>query len=74
LATPEDGAHGIEEAVGRVNAVEIFGDFAERNPRVTGIRVAAELGGAPGFVNSDEDPAGVRAVMRADSMNDAGHG
>ena len=67
-------AHGIEKAVGRVDAVEIFGDFAAEEPAGDGvIRVAAKLGGAAGFVNGDEDPAGVGAVMRADSMDGPGH-
>ena len=68
-------AHGIEETVGRVDAIEVFGDLAAKEAAGDGvIRVAAKLGGAAGFVDGDEDPAGVGAVMRADSMNGAGHG
>ena len=67
-------AHRVEQAVRRVNAVEVFRDFAAEEAARDGvIGVAAKFGGAAGFVDGDEHPAGVGAVMRADSMNGAGH-
>jgi antitoxin (DNA-binding transcriptional repressor) of toxin-antitoxin stability system len=67
-------AHRIEEPVGRVDAVEVLRYFAAEKASGDGMRgVAAETGGAAGFVDGDEDPAGVGAVMRADSMDGPGH-
>ena len=68
-------AHRVEQAVRRVNTVEVLRHFAAEEAARDGvIGVAAEFGGTSCFVDGDEHPAGVGAVMRADSMNSAGHG
>jgi hypothetical protein len=56
-------AHRVEEAIRRIDAVEVLRYFAAEEAAGDGMRwVATQTGGASGVVNGDEDPAGVGAV------------
>ena len=59
----------IQHAVGRVNAVQILGDFAAQEPagdRMLGI--ALNLG-RPAVLDRDQHGAGVRTIVRAGGVN-----
>ena len=65
-------AHGIEQPIGRVDAIEIAATLPQRNPRVTGWSgVAGDLLRASAGVDAHQNGAGVRAVMRADGVDHA---
>lgn len=61
-----------ENAVGGVDAVEIFGDFSAQKTLRDGLRwVAFDFNGAALLIDRDQDRAGVGAVVGADGVNDA---
>ena len=63
----------VEEAIGVVFTVEVFGDFAAEEALGDGvIGVAFEAGGVAGWVNLDEERAGVWTVQGADRMAPGG--
>jgi hypothetical protein len=63
-------AHGVEETVGRVDAVEVFRYFTAEKAAGDGmVGVAAEFGRLSGLVDGDEDSTGVGAVVGADGMD-----
>ena len=65
-------AKGIEDAVGGVNAVKIFGDFAAEETLRDGLRgIALNFDGAALLVDRDQDRTGVGAVVGTDGVNDA---
>ena len=62
----------VEDAIGGVDAVEIFGHFAAEEAVGDWLRgVACHLDRAAFLVHRDQDRAGVGAVVRADGVNDA---
>src|ERR1700686_3970456 len=66
-------SHRIQHPIRRVHAVQILGDFgAKESAGDRMLRIALNLGGAAVF-DSDQDAAGVRAVVRAGGMDDALH-
>jgi hypothetical protein len=69
-------AHGGEEAIRRIDAVEVFRNFGAEETAGDGmLRIAAHLSCPAGFVNGDKHTAGVRAVMGTDGVNGfRGHG
>ena len=64
-------AHGIEQALGGVDAVQVARDLAAEKSARDGMRgIAGNLDGAAGeFVHGDQNAAGVRAVVRADGVH-----
>ena len=80
LRHPGFAPHRVQDAVRRVDAVEILCDFAaQKAPRDRLRWVALDLDRAAFLVHRHQHRARVRAVMRADRMNDAegrgsGHG
>ena len=65
-------AQRVEDAVGRVDAVEVLGDFSAQKALGDGLRgVALDLDGAAGFVHRDENRTGIGAVVGADGVDDA---
>ena len=68
-------AHGIEQAVGRIDAVEVFGNLTAEESAGNGVAgVALKARRTAAFVDGDQQAAGVRAVVRTDSMDGAdGH-
>src|SRR6266852_162814 len=66
-------SHRIKHPVRRVYAVQILGDFGTKESAGNGmLRIALNFGGAAVF-DGDQDSAGVRAVVRAGSMDNALH-
>lgn len=66
-------AHGVEQAIGRINAVKIFGDFAAEKSAGDGvIGVALDSGSASCVVDRDQHSAGVRTIVGADGVDGAG--
>ena len=66
---------GVEDAVGGVDAVEIFGDFAAEEALGDGLGgIAFDFDGAALLVDRDQDCAGVGAVVGADGVDDAERG
>src|ERR1700687_5192379 len=66
-------SHRIQHAIRRVHAVQILGDFGAKESAGYGmLGIALNFGGAAVF-DSDQDAAGVRAVVRAGGMDDALH-
>ena len=64
-------AQGMDDALRRVDTVEILGDFAAEKALRYGVRgISLNLDGAAFGVDGDQDGAGVRAVVRADCMDD----
>ena len=59
----------MEQAGGRVFALEIARDFAAEKSAGDGVGgIAAELAAAACFVDVDQEGTGVRAIERADGM------
>ena len=68
-----DAPLGIEQAVGRVFALEVLRHFAAQKAARDGmVGIAAQPGGAVVF-HGDQEGAAVRAVQRAHGMADFGH-
>ena len=62
-------AHGIQHALGGVYPVKIFGDFAaKKSPRNRVLGIPLYLDSAAGIgpigLNRDQDPTGVRTIVR----------
>jgi len=68
-----DSAHGMKQAVRRVNTLKILGYFAAQKTARDGmIWIALDSSGAS-ILNGDQDGTGVRAVMGTGGMNNARH-
>ena len=66
-------SHGIQHAIRRVHAVQILGDFCAKESVGNGVLgIALNFGGAAIF-DGDQDAAGIRAVVRAGSVDNALH-
>src|SRR6202158_1675975 len=66
-------SHRIQLPIRRVNAVQILGDFGAKESAGNGmLRIALNFGSAAVF-DSDQNAAGVRAIVRAGGVNDALH-
>ena len=66
-------SHRIQHPIRRVNAVQILGDFGAKESAGNGmLRIALNFGSAAVF-DSDQNAAGVRAIVRAGGVNDALH-
>src|SRR5208337_742852 len=66
-------SHRIQHSLRRVHAVQIFGNFGAKKSarnRVLGIALNS---GSPAVFDGDQDAAGVRAIVRAGSVDDALH-
>ena len=69
-----DAAHRVENAVRRVDPLQILGDFgAQEAARHRMAGVALDPGGAA-ILHRDEHTARVRTIMRTRGVNDALHG
>ena len=67
---PGSAAHGVKQAIGRVDAIEIFRHLAAEKPaRDRMIRVAGDLLRAAVGIHAHQHAAGVRAVVRADRVD-----
>ncbi len=65
-------AHGIEQPIGRVDAIEIASDLAAEESAGDGVvRVAGDLLRASVGIHTDQDGAGVRAIERAHCVDHA---
>src|ERR1035438_7933465 len=65
--------HRIEHTIGRVDAVQILGDFsAEKSARDRMLGITLNPGGAS-ILDSDQHAACVRAIVRACGVDDALH-
>ena len=63
-------AHGVKQAIGRIDAIEILGDFAaEKSAGDRMIRVAGDFLRAAVGVHAHQHGAGVRAVVGADCVD-----
>jgi hypothetical protein len=63
----------MQQAIGRVHAIQVLGNFAaEKSASDWMIRVALNSSGPP-ILNGNQDGAGIRAVVRAGGVNNAGH-
>src|SRR6266853_3842691 len=66
-------SHRIQHAIRRVHAVQILGDFGAKESASNGmLGIALDFSRAAVF-DSDQDAAGVRAVVRAGGMDDVLH-
>jgi len=62
--------HGIKQARGRVNAIQVLGDFGTEEAAGHGMRrIALHAGRLPQLVDGYENGAGVWAVMGTDSLD-----
>src|SRR5215471_11423895 len=69
LLNSSAAAHGVQEPVGRVNAIKVLRYFAAKkslSDRM--VRVTLHARCPSGLVDGDEDCAGVGAIMRADGV------
>ena len=66
-------SHGIQQAIGRVHAIQVLGYLAaEKSTSDRMIRVALHAR-SPSILNRNQDGAGIGAVVRAGGVNNAGH-
>ncbi len=80
LESPRTGAalgrnpsHGIQQAIGRVHAIQILGYLAaEKSASDRMIRIALHAS-SPSILNRNQDGAGIGTVVRAGGVNNAGH-
>jgi len=64
----------VENAVRRIDAIEVFRYFAaQKSPSRGMIRIALDLRGLAEVVHGDEDTASVGTIVRAGSVDGAGH-
>ena len=69
----ELSAHGIQHAVGRVDAVEILGNFGAEESAGDGVSgIALNFGGAAIF-DGNENAAGIGTIVRAGGVDYALH-
>ena len=69
-----DAAHGIENAIGRVNTVKIFRNFAAQKSARDGMFGIALNFRCAAIFDGDEHGAAVRTIMRTRCVNNSLHG
>ena len=68
-------AQRIENAIRRIDTIEVLGDFAaEESTRSGVIRIALDLCGLPEVVHGNEHTACIGTIVRAGGVDGAGHG
>jgi hypothetical protein len=66
-------SHGMQQAIRRVHAIQVFGYFAaEKSASDRMIRVPRHAS-SPSILNRNQDGTGIGAVVRAGGVNNAGH-
>src|SRR3984957_3193150 len=65
--------HGIQHPIRRIHAIEIFRHLGTQKPPLHRmLRIALNLGGPP-VLHSDEQPGGIRTIVRTRGMDDLLH-
>lgn len=68
-----DAAQRIEDAIGGVNTVKVFGNFCAEKAARDGVRRIALNLRSPSIVNGDEDTAGVGTIVGTGGVDHCGH-